>query len=153
MFVGKSCSSWHLWDIVYYGISQKEQNKLQRLQNGACRIILTSGSQDSVTGMHKELILDKLDLRRNKHICCQLYRCRKGLVPHAMSSKIQEIGENYTMTTRAKQGNVLETLRARLAIGIVLKMYFILDLDSGIGCQKRSNRHLLMLLLRDGLEN
>ena len=68
-------------DILYAGITQREKHKIQKLQKSACRIILRRGSMSSTSSMHQDVKLDKLDVRRCKHVCNQMYSCTTGIAP------------------------------------------------------------------------
>ena len=50
-------------DIIYDGMSKKDSDRLQRLQNSCCWIILRRGKLSNVEEIHRELSLDFLALR------------------------------------------------------------------------------------------
>ena len=54
-------------DLVYMNTTEKNLNKLQMIQNCACRIILGADNDTSVQHMHQELDLPTLNQRRKYH--------------------------------------------------------------------------------------
>ena len=63
-------------DIIYMHANQDSLQKLQVVQNTACRIILGAGPRDHIRDMHHELKLDYLKDRRNMHL---LTECHKNI--------------------------------------------------------------------------
>ena len=95
--------SWHILDygdIIYDGITDKESSKLQKLQNGARRIILRRGYLESTDEMHNDLGIDKLQLRRQKHICNKMYQCINKMAPTNLCDKLRYIREEHNVRTR-----------------------------------------------------
>ena len=55
-------------DIVYMNTSMYNLNRLQCLQNSACRIILLADKDTRITDMHRDLKLEMLSTRRLVHL-------------------------------------------------------------------------------------
>ncbi len=55
-------------DIVYMNTCLHDLNKLQYIQNSACRIILLADKDTRIADMHRDLKLDMLDTRRKIHL-------------------------------------------------------------------------------------
>ena len=63
-------------DIVYMQTNKDSLQKLQIVQNIACRLILEAGPRDHIEEMHKELKIDYLNTRRYNHL---LAECHKNI--------------------------------------------------------------------------
>ncbi len=61
-------------DVVYSCATKESLNKLQIVQNRACRVILREGRRANIDQMHKRLKLLKLDDRRELHMQCLCHR-------------------------------------------------------------------------------
>ncbi len=65
-------------DMVYDCMTKRDSESLQRLQNGACRIILKKGKCTSTDEMHKSLhlfrLVDRRHLRMTEYIRTIWYR-------------------------------------------------------------------------------
>ena len=61
-------------DTVFMTANSTLLNKLQLVQNSACRTILLAESRTSSDEMHKELGLLRLNERRSLHLCFQLHK-------------------------------------------------------------------------------
>ncbi len=61
-------------DTVYMTSAIKNLNKLQLIQNSACRTILLANRYTSVMDMHRELKLSVLHMRRNYHMATECHR-------------------------------------------------------------------------------
>ena len=62
------------WDTVYMTSALKNLNKLQLIQNSACRTILLANRYTSVIEMHSELNLNLLHMCRNYHLATECHR-------------------------------------------------------------------------------
>ncbi len=70
-------------DVVYVTAKQESLNKLQLIQNVACRTILLADKYSNVENMHKELGLNYLDDRRKFHFG---NLCHKNVFPDGLRS-------------------------------------------------------------------
>ncbi len=61
-------------DTAYMCTTVQNLNKLQLIQNGACRTILKVPKDTSVDNMHKELALPTLPQRRQYHMATECYK-------------------------------------------------------------------------------
>ena len=104
-------------DILYVEITKIENYKIQKLQNSACRIILQQVCRESTNTMHSELNLHKLDIRRFKHVCNQIYKCTSGMAPHQLCDKLQYTGDVHSRSMRAITENhlVIPDVRSNLS--------------------------------------
>ena len=55
-------------DAIYDVVTKESENKLQLLQNAACRVVLMRGKRNSTEQMHTELRLCRLDVRRAMYL-------------------------------------------------------------------------------------
>ena len=62
-------------DIVYGATTKDKLQKLQLVQNNACRTILLADMETHIATMHLELQLLTLYQRRALHISCQSHKC------------------------------------------------------------------------------
>ena len=72
-------------DIVYMCTTAQNLNRLQLIQNGACRTILKVPKDTCVDSMHQELALPTLSQRRQFHLSTECYK----------SVTVQDSGLNY----------------------------------------------------------
>ena len=61
-------------DIVYGATFKDKLNKLQLLQNNACRTVLLADMDHHISDMHRELGLLSLYQQRGLHLCCQAHK-------------------------------------------------------------------------------
>ena len=104
-------------DTVYMTSSLKNLNKLQLIQNSACRTILLANRYTSVVDMHNELKLTTLYIRRNLHMASECHR-------HIYFEGRASLGHFYvpvlrhdTVQTRAEQSNRMFVPRTRTVAG------------------------------------
>ena len=103
-------------DILYAGIGQADSHSLQKLQNSGLRRILNCEPRTHIIDMHTTLKLDELDVRRNKHIDCQVYRCLHGLAPQGICAMIVPRQPEHMMTTRSIASGDLEMPNIKLEV-------------------------------------
>ena len=82
--------------LIFSQTSQQNLQKLQLVQNMACRIILKCVNREHITGMHEELKLEKLSIRRSKHFALECHKCVQGTELHPLKRvfKIKQHGRN-----------------------------------------------------------
>ncbi len=78
------------WDTIYMTASSESLNKLQLLQNHACRTMLMANREAHITDMHSELGLLTLNEQRNLHLGFQIHKtvydeCNMSLKPFFVS--------------------------------------------------------------------
>ena len=61
-------------DLVYMNTTVQNLNRLQLIQNGACRTILRVPKDTSVEQMHRELAIPTLNQRRQYHMATECYK-------------------------------------------------------------------------------
>ncbi len=64
-------------DTVYLGMSQRDLNHLQILQNKACRVILKRGRFSNSLELHHELHIPLLSQRRELHLLVMVHKSLK----------------------------------------------------------------------------
>ena len=62
-------------DVAYMQTNQNTLNRLQIVQNIACRVILKAAPRNHISDMHKELKLDYLHDRRKLHLLAECHKC------------------------------------------------------------------------------
>ncbi len=83
-------------DTIYMTSSAEMLNKLQLLQNHACKTMLVSNREAHITDMHSELGLLTLNERRNLHFGFQIHKtihdaCNMSLKPFFVSISVHRI--------------------------------------------------------------
>ena len=102
-------------DIVYMCTSVQNLNKLQLIQNGACRTILKVPKDTSVEQMHQDLSIPTLNIRREAHLATECYKSVTN--PNSgLSYMFNLVSENRTRTTRltTNRGMLVPHLRTTL---------------------------------------
>ncbi len=72
---------WRLLDVHLWQEILQLQNKLQRLQNRAVRIITKRGYDNRSVDMLNELQLPNLNVRRHNQLCNLMYKVNSSEVP------------------------------------------------------------------------
>ena len=103
-------------DVVLGALPQKSQYKLQKLQNSACRLLLRKGQRTSVTEMHKDLNLEKLCVRRTKHILNHVYKGVNELLPPTICNILTLVKDRSAYETRASSTLRLKVPPVRLKV-------------------------------------
>ena len=78
--------------FLFVATSAENANRLQVMQNRACRQILQKGRLESTEGLHRELKLSRLSTRYHYHAVCLMYKCINGLVPEYLSDLFTKVG-------------------------------------------------------------
>ncbi len=87
-------------DAVYDSASQISQNRLQKLQTRAARLITGSGPHTSGNLMFNKLKWLSLRLRRDFHMCILVYKYRIGLAPQDLFDMFIANNINHIYNTR-----------------------------------------------------
>ncbi len=103
-------------DVFYDGTSQKNSIIIQKLQNAALRRILKAPQLTSTAGMHEDLSMDKLHVRREKHICTEMYKIVHELYPRGLMSNIQMLEQVSSRVTRQSSALALYVKKPRLEL-------------------------------------
>ena len=103
-------------DIIYAGLNQLESQSLQKLQNSGLRRILNCDPRTHIKDMHATLKLDELEVRRHKHIDCQVFRCLNGLAPPNVCELITPRQPEHAMTTRSITSGDLNVPNIKLEV-------------------------------------
>ena len=101
-------------DIVYDCLTKRDSEALQRMQNGACRIILMKGKRTSTDDMHKALNLFRLADRRHLRTMEYMYRVTHDLIPNKTRSLFKLVSETHERQTRSASGLELVVPNRRL---------------------------------------
>ena len=83
-------------DTTYGCTSTVNLNKLQLVQNSACRTVLRCGKREPIANMHKDLNILTLEIRRKLHLSMD---CHKAI--HTNNSMTRYFQTRATRTTRA----------------------------------------------------
>ncbi len=90
-------------DIIYDCLSQKNSNRLQKLQNSALRIISQSPRHISSVELHAQYKLDFLVTRRHKHCCHYAYKGLNDMCPpNFVSLFVPVTMRDCSITTRSE---------------------------------------------------
>ena len=103
-------------DIIYYGISQKDSNTLQRLQNSALRIVLNRNKREHIVDMHSELNLLQLGTRRKHHVCQQVFKGLNNLAPSYITNNLNYVSSEHNMCSRAEVDQNFRIVKCRLEL-------------------------------------
>ena len=55
--------------------------------------------------MHEDLGLEKLKLRKSKHVCNKMYQCVHGMAPTNVCEKIKFVCDDQSFETRVSTNN------------------------------------------------
>ena len=88
-------------DVLYDGLSSKDGQMLQRLQNNALRIILKQDRGTHITDLHSEANVLMLNTVRKHHLCQQTYKGLNGLAPMYVTEKINLLDNTQNRSTRS----------------------------------------------------
>ncbi len=103
-------------DVVYSVVPQYQYDRLQKIQNAACRLILLSDPYQSVYQLHEQLGLDTLAMRREKSLIKLTYKCMHEMAPPFLCNLlVPTIHEGRV--TRATEAGVLDVPRVKTNYG------------------------------------
>ncbi len=111
-------------DFVYFGISEKDKEILQRLQNCAFKVILRMDKLTSTTLTHMILEMDTLQERRMKHVATQMYRFTHKECPETCSNMFTPMSEYHGRHTRSAVNLSLAIPKTNLSLGQKNIRYF-----------------------------
>ncbi len=103
-------------DIMYDCLSKYNSEILQRLQNGACRIILKTGKRTPTRDMHRKPKLNRLADRRHLRTMEYMYKVVNELLPPEVCNMFKLVRERHNRATRASTGLDLVIPNPRLEI-------------------------------------
>ena len=102
--------------ILYEGISQIDSSSLQKLQNSGLRRILNCDPRTHIVEMHQNLNLDELNVRRRKHLNCQVYKYIHDLSPVNVCNLIKTRQSDHSIVTRSITTGDLHIPRVNLDV-------------------------------------
>ena len=88
---------------VWGSIGSTLSDKLQRLQNGAARIITNCGYDVRSCVLLQHLNLDNLETRRNQQLATLMFKVRNSMVPRSISNLFQRTDDVHNYETRQVQ--------------------------------------------------
>ena len=94
-------------DVCLNGMSRGNCDKLQRMQNTACRIILQAERFTPRLDMHQALGLEFLSDRRSQHVSVQAYKCVHDLAPSNLNDLFENTRQSHGAITRSQANNAL----------------------------------------------
>ena len=103
-------------DVFYDGATQRSRHILQKLQNAAFRRILKAPRLTPPDLLHEDLCMDKLDIRRNKHMCIEMYKVIHDLHPVKLQEYIQKLSDISSRVTRQSSAHALYIKKPRLEL-------------------------------------
>ena len=94
--------------ILYMNTTAEQLDRLQKLQNAACRVILLTDARTHIVDMHDQLSMTNLEYRRYLHLAIFVFRVLKGLiVSNQLAYMFEPVHLRHAVTTRANVGNDL----------------------------------------------
>ena len=105
-----------LGSTVYTVAAQYQLNRLQVIQNAACRLILLADSRASTYEVHERLSWDTLATRSSKAMVRIVYSCLDSKSPANLYSCLKPV-VHQNRTTRATDAGHLQIPRTRSNIG------------------------------------
>ena len=87
-------------DHIYAGTTQRNQLILQKLQNSAARCILHADRLTPSAVLHSELDMDRLHVRRDKHICIYMFKIMNGILPEKLRALFKLVSDISIRDTR-----------------------------------------------------
>ena len=90
--------------FIFDCLTKKDTDILQKLQNGACRIILKKPKRSSTKDMHEELHFHRLADRRHMHTMEYMYRVVNKLVPDNICSLFKLVSDIHNRQTKLATG-------------------------------------------------
>ena len=142
-------------DLVYMCTKEENLQRLQQIQNCACRIILKADNYASTKTLHSELQLPYLSQRRQIHMAME---CHTGVnnKESGLHFMFKSKDENRERTTRSTQTNQVEvenirTVTGRKAFGFRGPNYWNkLNTDCRVITDKNEfKNHISKLICRD----
>ena len=89
-------------DILYMHTSESNLDRLQVIQNSACRVILMANKYTSTEFMHQELGIARLKDRRLFHVSLFMFKVQNGLITSTiLKLKFVSIDSYHGRATRA----------------------------------------------------
>ena len=88
-------------DVIYDCLTKYNSEILQKLQNGACRIILKRGKRTPTSEMHSQLKLHRLVDRRHLRTMEYMYKVVHRLLPDEVCNLLVLVRDQHTRQTRA----------------------------------------------------
>ncbi len=104
-------------DTVYMTATKESLQKLQLLQNHACRVMLLCDREAHILDMHTNLGLLLLDERRNLHFGFQLHKTVHGKDKGCLSQYMIPVAQTGRAVTRGKSSNNMVIPAVRTGMG------------------------------------
>ena len=104
-------------DTVYMTASKESLNRLQLLQNSACRTMLCTGRDTHIAHMHKNLGLLTLHERRHLHFAFETFKCINTESNKGLQKFFVPIVPVNKCTTRSSKGKNMVVPRASTQMG------------------------------------
>ena len=96
----------------------EQLDRLQKLQNTACRLILQADARTHISEMHADLGLTSLAVRRHFHLAIFMYKVVNGLIISLQLAHLFEsIHLRHDIPTRAQSRNDMLVPRSRTLVG------------------------------------
>ena len=93
-------------DVLYAGTYDSDLCKLDRLQVDAMRIVTGATEKSNINLLYNETEWQRLDLRREKHILCLMFKIVNGLSPSYLCDILQDINHVDIRYNLRREGNI-----------------------------------------------
>ena len=103
-------------DYIFDGMSHRESQTLQKLQNMSLRNILGVNTLTRTLNIHQTLDIDYLSARRKQHMATEMFKVHQGLVPGPVTSHFENIGQVHQRNTRLSCSNNFKVPNFKLEI-------------------------------------
>ena len=90
-------------DYVWGCLSQQDIMTLQKMQNIALRNILNAPWHTHIEDLHTRLNIDRLDIRRKKHVATTMYEVQQQTLPPQIIVMFTKLGRVHNRDTRLNQ--------------------------------------------------
>ncbi len=104
-------------DVIWDTCAGILKDKIQKLQNRACKIILKTKKQAHTNDIHSKLRLWKLSERRRFHTACLAYKCKHNPQPTYLSNLYQQVNQIHQHNTRQASNRDLFVVRNNTEAG------------------------------------
>ena len=104
-------------DVIYGVASQVNVERVQKIQNAACRVVLMAHKRTHIAELHSTLNLMYLRDRRAFHLATFAYKCVNGLAPTYLTVFFEPVEVRHGINTRAVQNHDMVFKKGRTQIG------------------------------------
>ena len=103
-------------DVIYDGLSHKDCQFLQRIQNKALKSILHLDKRTPTDVVHEMAGIEPLKERRRQHVCTQVYKGIHDLSTPRVNEMFECVGAEHERTTRSVARQDVQLPRYKLKV-------------------------------------